>query len=208
MLRQVRRPGLKKEWTPTENAFQRFLNWLDEGVGSDGQKYLEMRHRLVLYFDRKNCLSPDELADDTLSRVAQKLQEKGAITNLSPAHYCYVVARFVFLEYTRRPNQGHASIEDLGSSGDLPQGATSGSGDSGFERKEELLERLEQCLSKLLPGDRELILEYHRGDGRTRIENRRRLAERAGLSANALSIRVCRLRNKVEVCVRAGFAET
>jgi hypothetical protein len=54
-----------------------------------------MRRRLVQYFDRKNCLRPDELADETLNRVARRLEEKGGITDTPPARYCYILARFV-----------------------------------------------------------------------------------------------------------------
>ena len=82
------------------------------GVDSDGERYLELRRRLVLYFDRKNCLAADDLADETLNRVAQKFQEQGEITNISPAHYCYVVAKFVFLENLRRVERSHSSIDD------------------------------------------------------------------------------------------------
>jgi hypothetical protein len=32
---------LKKNWLLTENSFRQFLNWLDEGVDSGGEKYLE-----------------------------------------------------------------------------------------------------------------------------------------------------------------------
>jgi len=28
------------------------LEWLDDGIDSQGEKYLEMRRRLVAYFDR------------------------------------------------------------------------------------------------------------------------------------------------------------
>jgi hypothetical protein len=71
----------------TPGAFRQFLNWLDQGVDSSGEKYLEMRRRLVGYFDRKNCLTPDELADETLNRVARRLEEEGAITDTPPARY-------------------------------------------------------------------------------------------------------------------------
>jgi len=199
---------LKKDWTLTEDAFRQFLKWLDEGVESHGEKYLQMRRRLVLYFDRKNCLAPDELADETLGRVARKLEEQGAITDLSPAHYCYIVARFVFLEYLRRDEHGHSSVEELARSGDSPEGPALSGGDVVFEAKEKLLDILESCLDHLAPGERELILEYYRGEGRSRIESRRRLAERLGLSVNALSIRACRIRNRVEDCVRRGSSET
>ncbi len=77
----------KKNWTLTPSAFHRLLSWLDQGTTSDGQKYLETRQRLVLYFDRKNCLTPDELTDETLNRVARRLEEDGVIESDTPAKY-------------------------------------------------------------------------------------------------------------------------
>ena len=68
----------KKGWALTEGAFSRLLSWLDEGSDSGGEKYLETRRRLVSYFDHKNCLAPDELADETLNRVARRLEEEGS----------------------------------------------------------------------------------------------------------------------------------
>jgi hypothetical protein len=47
-----------KESQPTAGAFRQFLNWLDEGTDSSGEKYLEMRRRLVAYFDGKTALRP------------------------------------------------------------------------------------------------------------------------------------------------------
>jgi len=70
---------LKRNWTLNQNAFRQFLTWLDAGVDSRGKSYLEMRRRLVLYFNRKNCKTPDDMADETLNRVARKLEEKGQI---------------------------------------------------------------------------------------------------------------------------------
>src|SRR5215467_6390514 len=93
--------GLQRDWSLSQDAFTKLLNWLDEGNDSKGERYLEIRRRLVQYFARKNCLSPDELADETLNRVARRLTEEGAIESDTPAHYCYIVARFVFLEQLR-----------------------------------------------------------------------------------------------------------
>jgi len=76
---------LTKSSTHTPEEFQRFLSWLDEGVDSGGERYVEMRRRLVSYFGRKRCLSPDDLADETLTRVARKLEEQGSITDSPPA---------------------------------------------------------------------------------------------------------------------------
>ena len=81
----------KKDWSLTAHGFHRLLSWLDEGANSDGQKYLEMRRRLVAYFDRKNCSAPNELADETLNRVARRLEEENVTDSEPPAaRYCYI----------------------------------------------------------------------------------------------------------------------
>lgn len=194
---------MKKDWTPTESSFQKFLYWLDEGVDSSGEKYLEMRRRLVSYFDRKNSLSPDELADETLARVAQKLEEKGQITDLSPAHYCYITAKFVFLENVRLTKRSQAGLEDISAASQPDMGKTDFSVPKIlFENQEQRFDCLDRCLKKLSANDSELILEYYHGEQQEKIRRRRQLREKLGLSANALSIRACRIRSKVETCVK------
>lgn len=193
---------MKKDWASTQEAFRHFLQWLDGGVDSGGERYLEMHRRLAHYFDRKNCRSPDELADETLNRVAHKLEEKGSITELSPAHYCYVTAKFVFLEYLRRSERGHSSFEEIANSADQSRLTGSSGVDLQSPGLEWLHGSLDHCLNQLPAKDRELILEYYQGEQRAKIEQRSRLAARLGISLNALSIRACRIRDKVEVCIR------
>jgi DNA-directed RNA polymerase specialized sigma24 family protein len=196
-------PDLKKDWTPTESSFQKFLHWLDEGVDSSGEKYLEMRRRLVAYFDRKNSLSPDELADETLARVAQKLEERGQITDLSPAHYCYITAKFVFLEDVRHTKRSQAGLEEISAAGQSDLEKTNFSAPKVlFENQEQRFDCLDRCLKKLSTSDSQLILEYYQGEQQEKIQRRRQLSEKLGLSANALSIRACRIRSKVETCVK------
>ncbi|MGH9761806.1 MAG: hypothetical protein ACREAC_13340, partial [Blastocatellia bacterium] len=102
---------LKRDWVLTQPSFHRLLEWFDEGADSGGRRYLDIRARLVRYFDRKNCLIPDELADETLNRVARRLEEEGSIETDAPAHYCYIIARFVFMEHLRKP--GVQTLVDL-----------------------------------------------------------------------------------------------
>jgi len=194
---------LKKDWAQTSSAFHRFLTWLDEGVDSHGEKYLEMRRRLVSYFGCKRCLTPDELADEALTRVARRLEEEGAIPE-PPARYCYITAKFVFLEYLRGTEHRHVSLATMTDSHDpASQLAAPAAPDAGVEAWEASLERLERCLRQLKADDRALILEYYRGEQRIKIERRRELAARLGVTANALSIRACRIRDKLEACVNA-----
>ena len=81
-----------------ETAFHRLLQWLDQGSDSQGERYVEIRDRLMIYFGRRNCPAPEDLADETLNRVARRLEEQVSIDDIVPAHYCYIVARFVLLE--------------------------------------------------------------------------------------------------------------
>jgi RNA polymerase sigma factor (sigma-70 family) len=190
----------KGDWTLDESSFNRFLGWLDEGGNSEGQNYLEMRRRLVSYFDRKNCLLPDDLADETLNRVARRLEEEGDITTETPAKYCYTVARYVFLESLRSNQDRHISIDDVseGRKREIPADETS----EDTEQKEGMMICLEQCISKLDDTSRSLIVRYYYGQERVKIDNRRAMAEDLGISVNALSIRACRIRDKLEDCVR------
>jgi DNA-directed RNA polymerase specialized sigma24 family protein len=187
----------------SEPAFHRLLEWLDEGANSHGERYLEMRRRLEGYFDRKNCPSADDLADETLNRVARRLEEEGVIVSTVPARYCYTVAKFVFLERLDKRQRDLISLDAL--SNPSRNRALSSAESSESEQKQTVegqLRCVEQCLQRLEADDRELICEYYHGEQRAKIENRQRLAERFGLTANALSIRACRIRRKLEICVR------
>lgn len=194
--------GQKKDWSLTAHAFHRLLKWLDEGASSDGRKYLEMRHRLVAYFDRKNCFPPDELADETLNRVARRLEEENVTNDEAPAaKYCYIVARFVFMEYLRDAQK------DRGLSDDIRRqlygnNVAESRLDNEKETQGKLLNCLEHCTGKLDSVNRNMILRYYTGKERVKIENRRTLAASLGISMNALSIRACRLRDKIEDCVQ------
>jgi DNA-directed RNA polymerase specialized sigma24 family protein len=172
--------------------FDAFIEWLDAGLASDGRSYTEMHARLVSYFTRKGCRSPLELADDTLTRVARRLREEGAIIGVAPAQYCYIVARFVLLEYLRSAEHKLRELPEVPDHG----GATDA-------ERERLLTCLDDCLGRLEADDRELILAYYAGDGAARIAVRRGLAEKYGLSPNALMLRASRLRDRLRTCVAA-----
>lgn len=191
----------KRDWALTPDAWRQLLTWLDEGIDSSGERYLEMRRRLVRYFDRRNCLRPDELADETLNRVARRLEEAGSMIGQTPAHNCYIVARFVFHEYLRRVESHEVSLEEVPDER-LPflHAIASDKIDEGKAR-EKLMGCLEHCLQGLGQDNYQLISEYYRGEQKEKIDNRRALAARLGITINALSIRACRIRDRLEECI-------
>lgn len=189
--------SLKKDWKLTPKAFDQLLEWLDDGNNSNGRTYLEIRWRLVTYFDRKNCSTPDELADETINRVARKLEELSSIETDTPAKYCYVTARFVFLEHLRtraRDQQFQAEIR--------AEATVDRDDRTGGDIREKRLKCLDQCAAKLESANRNLILRYYCGEQRVKIDNRRALASSLGISVNALNIRACRIRDTLEACMR------
>jgi DNA-directed RNA polymerase specialized sigma24 family protein len=182
-----------------EQTFRRLLSWLDQGMNTNGQSYLAIRARLLGYFDRKNCLNADELADETLNRVARRLDEEGGnIETETPARYCYIVARFIFMEHlreTKRADHALGQMQKLASNNDMLMNEAAA-------EKELRHKCLDRCIGKLDPSSRDLITKYYIGKERAKIENRRSLAESLGISVNALSIRACRIRDRLEKCVR------
>jgi DNA-directed RNA polymerase specialized sigma24 family protein len=199
--------SLREERVLTEHGFSRLLEWLDDGgADSKGEAYLEMRRRLVSYFDRRNRPSPDELADETLNRIARTLEEDGAIAVRPPARYCYVIARFVMLEDVRKREHATVPLESRRGTvlAIVAPGLTGSPGvqdDDEAAAKEQRLGCLERCLDTLKPEQRALIVDYHRDARREKIDRRRDLAKQFGISMNALAIRACRIRDALETCV-------
>jgi DNA-directed RNA polymerase specialized sigma24 family protein len=190
-------PDLVEERSLTPVAFTRLLEWLDEGRDSRGERYLEIRRRLVAYFDRRNRPFADDLADETLNRVGCTLEQSGYIAVKPPARYCYVVARFVLLEDIRRGRRSVSLAEQR--AGDRA-GDRSRQGEEPSPQ-EQRLECLDRCLSHLRPEQRQLAIEYYRASKREKIARRRDLASRLGITMNALGIRAYRIRAALETCV-------
>jgi DNA-directed RNA polymerase specialized sigma24 family protein len=62
-------------------------------------------------------------------------------------------------------------------------------------------ECLNHCLRRLPAENRELIVEYYRKDGRLKNDHRAAMAERLGITLNALWSRAQRIRENLERCV-------
>jgi RNA polymerase sigma factor (sigma-70 family) len=191
---------LREDAKLTQIAFTRLLVWLDDGIESHGERYVEMRRRLVSYFDRRNRPTADELADETLNRVARTLDEVGVIDTKPPARYCYVVAKFVLLEDLRRERR-HLPLDESRPPG-APRGGSRAAQDDERADREHRLDCLDRCLETLKPEQRELIVEYYAEVRQKKIERRRELARRLGITMNALAIRAWRIREGLMTCVQ------
>ena len=52
------------------------------------------------------------------------------------------------------------------------------------------------------------IIAQHKGEKSTKIDHRLRLAQRLSLTMNALAIRACRIRTRLEACVKSSMGNT
>lgn len=188
----MRRAALKREWRDAPANFTKLVDWLDAGIPSNGESYVEMHSRLTAFFTRKGCRAPLELADETLTRVNRRIVEEGGIVDVAPAQFCYITARFVFLESLRGPERRDESIDR-----DLGEPAR----DAADDERERVSNCLERCLEQLPAEDRRLILDYYAGSGSDRIAARRELAAKLGVTANTVAIRACRIRERLRACV-------
>lgn len=171
----------------TAENFQTLLSWLDDNAESAGEKYEHIRRRLIRIFIGRGCHEPELLADRTIDRVTSKLPQISSTYVGEPAIYFYGVANKVYFEWLRDQKRGREKVFiDL----------TADPADNDNEQ-----ECLESCLEKLPRDARELILEYYRDEKSAKIERRKNLATRLGISIGALQIKASRIRSRLLDCV-------
>lgn len=180
-------------WALDPPAFERLLAFLDADRQAAAAKYEDIRRRLLKLFAWRGCTAPDECTDRAIDRVARRLGEGVEITVKDPFHYFQGVALNVLREHVREPPRAWVSL-DADGRGDVLATTTDDAGDD-----EPRLSCLDRCLASLPARQRQLLLDYHRGE--RHIETRQALAAALGIATNALRIRVHRLRTAVEGCV-------
>lgn len=192
---------LKKDWVLTQKAFDQLLARLDRDRGRAAERYEDLREMLITFFEFRDSLAPEEQADETLNRVARRITEGQEIKDSSIETYVYAVARNVWREHLAQP-QRLIAVDDLTNHQLTRQNsderATLAADQELLERR---LECLESCLVTLSPEHRALIMSYYQGEGKAKIQNRKRLAAELGMPINALRIQASRLRDRLEACV-------
>ena len=181
----------KQKWVLTKEVLDCFLAKLDPDRDKAGEKYESIRLKLVKYFQWRDSDASDMDADETINRVARRIWEGADISNLNA--YIYGVAKLVDCESRKLRNQKR----ELEEASRLEAPAVEeGIGDP------ELRKCFDRCLGHLTQDDRETITEYYQFERGEKIQNRKKLAERFGMSPNALRIKAHRQRINLEACVR------
>ncbi len=84
----------------TAEGLARLLVRLHADAEQAGQEYERLRRALVKFFDWRGVPAPDECADETIDRLARKLDET-IVADVR--HYAHGIARLVLLERRRQP---------------------------------------------------------------------------------------------------------
>lgn len=178
-----------------QESWQRLLAALDANPEAAGQKYQQLRRRLIFYFEQSCPARADELADEVFNRLAARLAMGEVV--VSPPGYAYGIARLLRLEAARQEVRQASAFRAY--AGDIQRAADT-------PDESDLHTAMEACLRRLPAADRRLLLAYYSASGRDLMAVRRRLADALRISAGALRKRVFRLREGLEACVRIRSA--
>lgn len=174
----------KKKWELNQESFEALLQWLHSDREQAGKRYEDIRGRLIKIFGSRCCAEPDVLADETINRVAKRVDEVSQTYTGDPALYFYGVANKIHLEQLRKQKP----IERLPLVPDMDD----------YEAEYVCLEG---CIGHLPARSRDLVLQYYEHEQQDKIMQHQRLAERFGIGLNALRIRAHRARLVLRKCI-------
>ena len=183
---------MKRSGGLTGEEFEALLAQLGPDRVKAGERYETIRRKLIRLFEWRGCESAEDLADETINRVARRMAEGIELKSNDPYGYFCGVAHLVYKEDLRRASRERRVRDSSEWSPPIyvPEEE---------EPVDQRLECLRRCLTQVPKDQKDLLLRYHQGENN--IRNRKALASELGVPLNALRIRVHRTRRKVEACV-------
>jgi DNA-directed RNA polymerase specialized sigma24 family protein len=176
------------------DQFEGLLKQLSPDRDLAGAKYEQLRRRLVTILTYRGCTHPEEVADETMDRVARRLAEVAPGSEIDdPTRFVFGVAWNVAREWIRRQRtvplpDGWDPVDPVdpempGLESDAGQGC------------------LERCLQCLPPQDKDVVLTYYQEEGLAKIRHRAMVARQLKISANALRLKIHRITLRLRECV-------
>lgn len=148
-----------------------------------------LHQKLEGYFRFNGIADPGAAADEALDRAGRRIAEGTEIPDINK--FCLGIARFIVMEEWRRRSRESEAFSNFTET------------QSVSEADLEYLRLMKECFNQLPSYDRDLLNSYCTGPGgRSRAEYRRKLADSLHMTVTAMRIRVMRLRQGLEVCVK------
>ncbi len=178
---------------PEKEGFEALLTRLDADRGRAGERYEELRRRVIQLLAWRGSWHPEELGDEVLRRAGESLFSGEPVRNLEA--YCAGIARLVLLE--EQTSMREVPLTGWHRQLTAPEYLTVD------DRRSQAFD---SCLARLSESNRQLILSYYVGDGWEKIRQRRVLARSMAIPLNALRIRAFRIRAALERCIAGKLA--
>jgi len=174
---------------PTPEAFEKLLLRLHPDRERAGEEYELLRLKLREFFRPRACLYAEELVDETINRLAKKIDEGEEIRDV--LRFCYGLAHFVWMEFLKRPEARGMTLDNLPKEPFVLPGSM-------LQKQREAC--FYHCLRQLPAGESALIIEYWEHGDETNREARKKISLRMGITLTALRIRISRIKVKLETC--------
>ena len=165
------------------DTFDRLWRALEPEAVSGSDGFRRCRTKLVKFFVYRRCDDPDNLADETTSRLVKTVRSGQEISADHPYSYVYKIATNVFFEYLRAKKKAgiETDIDELREEPLPSEGAE---------------DCWTQCLSLISADKREFLEVYYLDD-----IDREEFARQKGMTVNALRLTVYRYKRALERCV-------
>ena len=187
------------------DSWEELFNFLDPNraaaQGADRNREAESRcaeimRKLVFFFAGRRCANPEDLAMETVLRVAAKCREVDVSSYADRVGYFFGVARNVVHEEHRSALRESRALESF-----LREISRTPADPDAWKQAEAAQSCLEHCVATLPDHARKLILRYYSNQGAAKVTAHRALADELGKSVNALRIEAHRIRKTLEQCV-------
>lgn len=174
----------------TPENFERLLLCLNPNREKAGEEYLLLWQKMREYFAARGSIYADELADETISRLAKKIADGEVIRDIF--RFSYGLSRLIWMESLRWPENSYLSFENAP--------------DVSFVLRDFLLIEEENscylhCIHQLTAEEKNLITAYWEHEETFHYEARKHLAENLGITSTALRIRISRIKKKLDSCL-------
>ena len=174
----------------TAERFKHLIEWLG-GSKDSGEKYEEIRFKLIKYFSWSRCPNPEELADEAINIVASKLPQLAEDYEGDPAYYFLGVARKLVKKQESPELHVPLSPDLEAAGGDLKED---------LSREAKIKKCRRDCLRKLPEDKKKLIRLYYQKAGKHDEDFRETLAAEKNMKAGTLRVAISRIRQDLKNC--------
>lgn len=164
-------------------VFEDLFRTLEPEAESVADGFARCRRKLVKFFSWRRCTEPDDLADETISRLLKTMSTGTKISADKPYSFVYAIAMNVFKECARRKRE-HGEVASIDEILEVPDHSRSPVDDC-----------QKHCLDRLAEDKRKLLHHYY-------VDNIscEDIARERQETINALRLKIFRIKESLRRC--------